>query len=854
MKHTKFWILVGSAVVPLASLELAASQPEFEPELMSLAAPGTAGSQIFRDVNGDGVLDMLYRAGEGFVDNDFVVSFGNADGGYTPARSSGVTGSIRTFGPDLNMNGQPEIITTVDGSVAVYEINTSGEVVPVAFAAVPSTGFPSNFSYLRNLDGSQDILVKVQSPIRFFLIRTEPGGAFQLPVELPQLADLWLESNQVIDVNGDGASDIVGIGVDATQLLVFGSTPSGEFAEAVVSPLPPLMGPTEFRQVYGGFDWNGDGIPDLLLSRLWQVGWPLLRVRFEILTGSPDGRFEVDGPVWERDIGENDSLGQSIFPGQSGEVCFLQTLRTASPDGDPAVTSYEFVAVTAAGDLDIKPVPAEFGLFRGWTASWGTPGPVMFGSRMVSTEPLEADFTIMTLGQPQSLQTVLTDVRVKTTDPVATYVDLDGDGVIELLVAAPDRVTIFRNTGTPSDPVFLQNPELPFSSIGAIAPADGTDGELIAVGAGEAPGTGLAALLRRAAGEAMEVVTSTPLPGPGRAMTVLEEGPDGLRLAVVYDASPVDRLLIMTFSDSAGFTVVSDSELTTSLISTMASGDLDADGFVDIVLTDDRRDQNILGGVLWGGPDGSFGSSAVLQAQGSRRGLAVELMDLNQDGLLDIVIGCGTGIKVRAWTVGSDRTLTPAPTTDATGTSLGGMVAGDFDQDGLQDIAFANGTSLVMLRGDGVGSFAPSFDVDLGAPIASLARVQGTPGQPDIIAVAFENHNVRMYDGSGIEVGDRVYATSAAPDALRVIDLDGDHAPELITASRSGYVSVLAGIPDSCPADLAEPFGTLNFFDLAAYIGLFNAGSPDADLAAPFGELNFFDVAAYLGLYNAGCP
>lgn len=57
-----------------------------------------------------------------------------------------------------------------------------------------------------------------------------------------------------------------------------------------------------------------------------------------------------------------------------------------------------------------------------------------------------------------------------------------------------------------------------------------------------------------------------------------------------------------------------------------------------------------------------------------------------------------------------------------------------------------------------------------------------------------------------------------------------------------------------CGADLAAPFGVLNFFDLAAYIGLFNAGDPAADLAAPFGSLNFFDVAAYIASYNAGCP
>ncbi len=56
------------------------------------------------------------------------------------------------------------------------------------------------------------------------------------------------------------------------------------------------------------------------------------------------------------------------------------------------------------------------------------------------------------------------------------------------------------------------------------------------------------------------------------------------------------------------------------------------------------------------------------------------------------------------------------------------------------------------------------------------------------------------------------------------------------------------------PADLAAPFGTLNFFDLSAYLALFNAGDPAADLAAPFGTLNFFDLSAYLSTFNAGCP
>ncbi|GEM_PF-1371768 len=60
--------------------------------------------------------------------------------------------------------------------------------------------------------------------------------------------------------------------------------------------------------------------------------------------------------------------------------------------------------------------------------------------------------------------------------------------------------------------------------------------------------------------------------------------------------------------------------------------------------------------------------------------------------------------------------------------------------------------------------------------------------------------------------------------------------------------------PPSCVPDFAEPFGELNFFDVAAFIGAFNAMDPSADLAEPFGAFNFFDVAEYIGAYNAGCP
>jgi len=55
-------------------------------------------------------------------------------------------------------------------------------------------------------------------------------------------------------------------------------------------------------------------------------------------------------------------------------------------------------------------------------------------------------------------------------------------------------------------------------------------------------------------------------------------------------------------------------------------------------------------------------------------------------------------------------------------------------------------------------------------------------------------------------------------------------------------------------ADLAEPFGVLDFTDVTAFLVAFAASEAEADLAAPFGTFDFSDVVAYLSAFGAGCP
>jgi hypothetical protein len=83
---------------------------------------------------------------------------------------------------------------------------------------------------------------------------------------------------------------------------------------------------------------------------------------------------------------------------------------------------------------------------------------------------------------------------------------------------------------------------------------------------------------------------------------------------------------------------------------------------------------------------------------------------------------------------------------------------------------------------------------------------------------------------------------------------DGTTQRLVVSSGTGDSITVFSITPPCSDADVAGPFGELNFFDVAAFIGLFNAGDDTADIAAPFGSLNFFDVAAYIGLFNAGCP
>ena len=167
--------------------------------------------------------------------------------------------------------------------------------------------------------------------------------------------------------------------------------------------------------------------------------------------------------------------------------------------------------------------------------------------------------------------------------------------------------------------------------------------------------------------------------------------------------------------------------------------------------------------------------------------------------------------------------------------ALGGTFAAPMDQAG----AFAIG--LYFPDGDG--------DVDLGDfgnPAQYGDHIQWSEGGADNLTADERSDEAELaglwFDQSQwIDVStnsERIDLTDTTCGLL--------HAP-------SDYDVSEAGGPCN-DADLAEPFGTLDFSDVVAYLTAFGTMDPAADLAPPFGSFDFTDVVAFLTSFSMGCP
>jgi predicted NUDIX family NTP pyrophosphohydrolase len=269
----------------------------------------------------------------------------------------------------------------------------------------------------------------------------------------------------------------------------------------------------------------------------------------------------------------------------------------------------------------------------------------------------------------------------------------------------------------------------------------------------------------------------------------------------------------------------------------VAVGDFNGDGVLDLAVANAPFNQPGTVSVLLGNGDGSF-QDAHSYAVGTYP-YCMAVGDFNGDGIPDLAVanrgdnlGRNRGVSVLLGN--GDGTFQDAQTFGA-GSIPRSVAVGDFNGDGIPDLAVANEGSgnVSVLLGNGDGSFQAPQNFAAGTYPRSVAVGDfNGDGIPDL-AVANEGSDdvsVLLGNGDGSFQAAQSFAAGRGPVSVAVGDFNGDGIPDLAVAnnfsSGSGTVSVLLGNGDgSFQAAASYPVGSSPW---SVAVGDFNGdGFPD---------------------------
>jgi hypothetical protein len=267
----------------------------------------------------------------------------------------------------------------------------------------------------------------------------------------------------------------------------------------------------------------------------------------------------------------------------------------------------------------------------------------------------------------------------------------------------------------------------------------------------------------------------------------------------------------------------------------VAYGDLNGDGKVDMVLADQCASNNNCSNgsvsVLLGNGDGTF-QTAVSYNSGGEGTLSVVLGDVNGDGKLDAIVAnsCNTNNSCTDGSVtvllgNGDGTFQTAVSYDSGANGSQYAALGDVNGDGKPDVVVANNCynnsnctdgGMSVLLGNGDGTFQTAVIYDSGGEDAmsvALADVNGD-GKPDAVVANNCASNSNCSNGS-ISVllgnGDGTFQTAVSYSSggegavwVALADVNGDGKPDAVVANNctsnsnctAGYVGVLLGNGD----------------------------------------------------------
>jgi hypothetical protein len=222
--------------------------------------------------------------------------------------------------------------------------------------------------------------------------------------------------------------------------------------------------------------------------------------------------------------------------------------------------------------------------------------------------------------------------------------------------------------------------------------------------------------------------------------------------------------------------------------------DFNGDGIADLAISHGGIDAGAVS-ISLGNGDGTF-QPEVSYATGSVAD-SVAVGDFNGDGILDLAVAnsYGSGAPVPYGTVSillgnGDGTFQPAVSYDAN-SYPGAVAVGDFNGDGALDLVVANNYqyqyTVSILLGNGDGTFQSPVVYAVGNGPVSLVVGDFDGDQNLDIVVANSGSNdlsILLGNGDGTFQPQTTYALSAAPTFVTAADFTGDEARPVWPKSR----------------------------------------------------------------------
>jgi FG-GAP-like repeat len=766
--------LDGNGTLDLAGTDSSVFLNQGDGTFVQTAVPSSSplgdnlfGNIVLVDLDGDGLLDRAaVPAGFGFVSGNviagsLVIDPGHGDGTFGPTlrvRTQDFATSI-TSG-DFNGDGVADLAT----DVTVLLGQGDGNFLPELRVNLQDGGGGRVVAADFDGDGRLD-LAGIRGGIGVAVGLGRGDGTFQEDARNP--VGNGSTSLQAIDLNHDLRDDLVNVNQGTKDLSVLLSRGDGTFEDE-----QRYTNPTSTRTiaVVAG-DFNGDGRPDLamLVDGVDIPVFPSPPQKLVIFLGLGDGRFQLTTTFdVVSEAFESPPLLVGDFNGDGlADVAVNRYHSTFAGVGQPSDLTVTQGLYLSRGDGTFSdPVINEFVFPQG-----GSTG--VFGASPLTTD-LDGDGTLDLILTTSNVTAVAlgagdgTFNRVQTLASTGAVVvgQFDNDGIIDLAIASSSTgmLTVFlgRGDGTFQDGAQTAVPDL--------AGAD----RVFAV-AGDFNGDGLSdAVVTASRFQAGLSITATVLLGTGAGLFLTGSGPV-----------------------LGGF------------LSSLAAGDFDGDGRLDLAASTSSQDE-----VFLGRGDGSFVDTSLFSSPLPRA--VPHLVDVNGDGALDSIVVSGTGdILVRPGRLGEPGVFSAPllvnrdePARDVAVVHVGGrvllaavlrgadqlalygltasgtfareqvlatgvlplrVVSGDLNGDGQEDLAVINAGGT----GGGSGSpSAPFLSLFYGTPAGGFESESRSLNGPAPVDVLFLDQGER-----GLAVADQI---SGAVDLLTGdLLLPGGNAAEL---------------------------------------------------------------------------